>query len=76
MVGDADPGPHAPPDAQQLARWDTTTQRTGDQHDGGGGQDEDEHSSAACEDEDKSHSQILGKFEYGWGPIFKVVLEC
>ena len=23
-----------------------------------------------------SHSQILGKFEYGWGPIFKVVLEC
>ena len=25
---------------------------------------------------DKSHSQILGKVEYGWGPIFKVVLEC
>ena len=25
--------------------------------------------------EDKSHSQMLGKFEYGGGPIFKVVLE-
>ena len=24
----------------------------------------------------KSHSQMLGKFEYGGGPIFKVVLEC
>ena len=23
-----------------------------------------------------SHSQMLGKFEYGGGPIFKVVLEC
>ena len=23
-----------------------------------------------------SHSQMLGKFEYGQGPIFKVVLEC
>ena len=23
-----------------------------------------------------SHSQILGKLGYGWGPIFKVVLEC
>ena len=23
-----------------------------------------------------SHSQMLGKVEYGWGPIFKVVLEC
>ena len=26
--------------------------------------------------EDMSHSQMLGKFEYGGGPIFKVVLEC
>ena len=26
-------------------------------------------------DVNMSHSQILGKFEYGWGPIFKVVLE-
>ena len=25
---------------------------------------------------DMSHSQMLGKFEYGGGPIFKVVLEC
>ena len=25
---------------------------------------------------DTSHSQMLGKFEYGGGPIFKVVLEC
>ena len=25
---------------------------------------------------DKSHSQMLGKFEYGGGPIFKVVIEC
>ena len=24
----------------------------------------------------KSHSQMLGKFEYTRGPIFKVVLEC
>ena len=23
-----------------------------------------------------SHSQMLGKYEYGGGPIFKVVLEC
>ena len=23
-----------------------------------------------------SHSQMLGKFEYGGGPIFKVVIEC
>ena len=23
-----------------------------------------------------SHSQMLGKVEYGGGPIFKVVLEC
>ena len=23
-----------------------------------------------------SHSQMLGKVEYGRGPIFKVVLEC
>ena len=23
-----------------------------------------------------THSQMLGKVEYGWGPIFKVVLEC
>ena len=23
-----------------------------------------------------SHSQMLGEFEYGGGPIFKVVLEC
>ena len=23
-----------------------------------------------------SHSQMLGKFEYGGGPTFKVVLEC
>ena len=23
-----------------------------------------------------THSQMLGKFEYGGGPIFKVVLEC
>ena len=23
-----------------------------------------------------SHSQMLGKFEYGGGPIFKVLLEC
>ena len=26
--------------------------------------------------ENMSHSQMLGKFEYGGGPIFKVVLEC
>ena len=25
---------------------------------------------------DMSHSQMLGKFEYTGGPIFKVVLEC
>ena len=25
---------------------------------------------------DKSHSQMLGKFEYSGGPIFKMVLEC
>ena len=25
---------------------------------------------------DKTHSQMLGKFEYTGGPIFKVVLEC
>ena len=25
---------------------------------------------------DMSHSQILGKVEYGWGSIFKVDLEC
>ena len=25
---------------------------------------------------DMSHSQMLGKVEYGGGPIFKVVLEC
>ena len=25
---------------------------------------------------DMSHSQMVGKFEYGGGPIFKVVLEC
>ena len=25
---------------------------------------------------DKSHLLLLGKFEYGGGPIFKVVLEC
>ena len=25
---------------------------------------------------DMSHSQMLGKFEYGGGPIFKVVIEC
>ena len=25
---------------------------------------------------DMSHSQMLGKFEYGGGLIFKVVLEC
>ena len=24
----------------------------------------------------KTHSQMLGKFEYTGGPIFKVVLEC
>ena len=24
----------------------------------------------------KTHSQMLGKFEYTRGPIFKVVLEC
>ena len=24
----------------------------------------------------KSHLLLLGKFEYGGGPIFKVVLEC
>ena len=23
-----------------------------------------------------SHSQMLGRFEYGGGPIFKVILEC
>ena len=23
-----------------------------------------------------THSQMLGKIEYGGGPIFKVVLEC
>ena len=23
-----------------------------------------------------THSQMLGKFEYDGGPIFKVVLEC
>ena len=26
--------------------------------------------------QDMSHSQMLGKFEYGGGLIFKVVLEC
>ena len=25
---------------------------------------------------DMSHLLLLGKFEYGGGPIFKVVLEC
>ena len=25
---------------------------------------------------DMTHSQMLGKFEYSRGPIFKVVLEC
>ena len=25
---------------------------------------------------DMTHSQMLGKFEYTRGPIFKVVLEC
>ena len=25
---------------------------------------------------DMTHSQMLGKVEYGGGPIFKVVLEC
>ena len=25
---------------------------------------------------DMTHSQMLGKFEYTGGPIFKVVLEC
>ena len=25
---------------------------------------------------DTSHSQMLGKVEFGGGPIFKVVLEC
>ena len=24
----------------------------------------------------RTHSQMLGKFEYTGGPIFKVVLEC
>ena len=27
-------------------------------------------------DVDMTHSQMLGKFEYTGGPIFKVVLEC
>ena len=27
-------------------------------------------------DPDMSHLLLLGKFEYGGGPIFKVVLEC
>ena len=27
-------------------------------------------------DLDMSHLLLLGKFEYGGGPIFKVVLEC
>ena len=27
-------------------------------------------------DIDMTHSQMLGKFEYTRGPIFKVVLEC
>ena len=27
-------------------------------------------------DLDMTHSQMLGKFEYTRGPIFKVVLEC
>ena len=26
--------------------------------------------------DDMTHSQMLGKFEYTRGPIFKVVLEC
>ena len=26
--------------------------------------------------QDMTHSQMLGKFEYTGGPIFKVVLEC
>ena len=28
------------------------------------------------ESPDMTHSQMLGKFEYTGGPIFKVVLEC
>ena len=29
-----------------------------------------------CKVKDRTHSQMLGKFEYTGGPIFKVVLEC
>ena len=29
-----------------------------------------------CDREYMSHLLLLGKFEYGGGPIFKVVLEC
>ena len=58
MVGDADPGPHAPPDAQQPARWDTTTQRTGDQHDGGGGEDEDGDGGGGGQDENERSSAL------------------
>ena len=28
------------------------------------------------QNDDRTHSQMLGKFEYTRGPIFKVVLEC
>ena len=31
---------------------------------------------ATTADANMSHSQMLGKFKYGGGPIFKVVLEC
>ena len=34
------------------------------------------HEKNKKEKQDMSHSQMLGKFEYGGGPIFKVVLEC
>ena len=35
-----------------------------------------EHYRVCTSKQHTSHSQILGKFEYGWGPIFEVVLEC